>query len=112
MDLSKLIIEGFDVSALRSKLNDSNISFEKEDRSLVLLERLLGGQNELADPCRFEGLRTVQLIRTKLRGHSGNRDAVDLAESALKEHQSFAAHFEHVCETVSDELNRIEGAFS
>jgi len=112
MDVSQLIIEGFDVKAIRVKLTEADIPFEKEERSIVLLEKLLTGHSESIDPQRLEGLRTVQLIRTKVKGHSAGADATDLTQNALLEHETFTAHFEYVCGIVADELNRIEGLFT
>ena len=110
MDLSKLIVEGFDVKAMRAKLVETNLVFETNEGSLVLVERLLA--DKFSNSQRLEGLRTVQLIRSKVKGHSGNREATELAHNALKQHETFAAHFDHVCKMVADELNRIERLFS
>ena len=105
-DLSKLIIEGFQVKAIRARLKKMNITFEEDEKSLALLERLLD------DKPRLDGLRTVQLIRTKNSAHSGGSVAVDLANNALREHGTYSAHFENVCRAVADELKLIEQAFS
>ena len=60
----------------------------------------------------MEVLRTVQLIRTKVKRHSGSRDAPELAHTVLKQHETSAGHFENVCKMAADELNRIERVFS
>ncbi len=112
MDLSKLIIEGFDVKVIRAKLGDAKLAFEDNDKSLALVEKLLTGYSNSTDAQRLEGLRTVQLIRTKVKGHSGGREAAELAQDAVKQHETFAAHFDHICEIVADELERIERLFS
>lgn len=108
LDLSKLIVEGFDVKAIRAKLVEMQLAFEKDEGSLVLIERLLAAKSS-SDSQRLEGLRTVQLIRSKVKGHSGGSEATELAHQALKQHETFTGHFEHVCKMVADELNRIEG---
>jgi len=112
MDLSKLIIEGFDVKAIRAKLGEAKLAFEKDDKSLALIEKLLTGYSNSTDAQRLEGLRTVQLIRTKVKGHSGGSEAAELTQDALKQHETFAGHFDHICEIVADELERIERLFS
>ena len=112
MDLSKLIVEGFDVQFIRAKLAEAKLAFEKDDKSLALIEKLLTGHSKSTDAQRLEGLRTAQLIRSQVKGHSGSSQAVQLAQDALKQHETFAAHFEHVCKMVGDELNRIEHFFS
>jgi hypothetical protein len=112
MDLSKLIVEGFDLKAIRAKLVEMDLGFEKDEKGLVLLERLLTAGSSSSGSHRLEGLRTVQLIRSKVKGHSGGREATELADTALKQHETFAGHFEHVCKMVADELDRIERLFS
>ena len=104
-NLSKLIIEGFDDKAIRKRLEAANIVFEEKERSLALIEKLLD------DERRLDGLRTVQLIRSKVDAHSRGSVASDLANKALQEHETYSAHFENVCRTVTDELKLIEQAF-
>ena len=111
MDLSKLVVEGFDVQAIRAVLSKAQIAFQKEHRSLALIELLLTGRSEDTGPQRLEGLRTVQSIRSKVKGHSAGSEAGELVRTALSEHETFAGHFNHVCEVVADELGRIEAAF-
>jgi hypothetical protein len=112
MDLSKLIIEGFDVKAIRAKLKEAKLMFEKDDKSLVLLEKLQAGHSKSGGAQMLKGLRTVQLVRTKVKGHTGGSGAAKLAQDALHQHGTFASHFEQVCDIAADELNRIEGLFS
>ena len=110
-DLSKLVIEGFQVKAIRARLTEMSIAFEKEEKSLKLIERILIGRCELGEGERLRGLREVDLIRSKAFAHSGGSGAVTLANEALQEHDTYAAHFESVCETVAEELKLIEQAF-
>ena len=109
MDLAKLIIEGFDIETIRAELAGAQVSFAKDEKSLTLLEKLLGKKTGTSE--RLEGLRLVQLIRTKAKGHAGGRDAEKMAHQAIKKHESFAAHFEHVCGIVANELRQIEALF-
>ena len=111
-DLSKLIIEGFDDKAIRKRLEAMNIAFSKDEKSLALLEKILIGHSKIDDGQKLEGLRTVQLIRSKNSAHSGGRVAADLAKNALQEHETYSVHFENVCRIVTDELKLIEQAFS
>lgn len=105
-DLSKLIIEGFDDKAICKRLEAVNIVFEAKKQRLVLIEKLLDGER------RLDGLRTVQLIRSKVDAHSRGSTASDLANKALQEHGTYSAHFKNVCRAVTDELKLIEQAFS
>jgi hypothetical protein len=112
MDLSKLIIEGFEVKAIRARLTDAGIGFDQKDQSLALLERLLAAEPTNSGQEKLTGLRTVQEIRSRVKGHSVGRKATELAHNALKQHETFAAHFGHVCRLVAEELKRIERLFS
>ena len=113
MNLSKLIVEGFQVKAIRRRLGEMNIAFTNNDeKSLALLEKLLAGHYKSAEPRTLKGLRTVQRIRSKVKGHSGGKEAVELADDALMDHDTYSAHFKSVCRTVAHELKLIERAFS
>ena len=105
-DLSKLIIEGFQIKAIRTRLEAMNIAFKESEQSVALMEKLLD------DEQRLDGLRAVQRIRSKVDAHSSGSTASDLANKALQEHETYSAHFENVCRTVTDELKLIEQAFS
>ena len=102
-ELSKLIIECFDVNGIRGELGRRGIEWGKNDLSLALLERVVD--------CRLDGLRLVQRIRSKVDAHVRGAEADSLSVEALKQHGSYAAHFQHVCQGVIGELNRIEQAF-
>jgi hypothetical protein len=58
------------------------------------------------------GLRTVQLIRTKAKGHAPGREVDTLVQEVLAEHESFTNHFKHVCATIALELQTIAGEFA
>jgi len=111
-DLAKLMIEGFQIRAIRKRLKESGVEFEEEEKSLKLLERLLVGQSALAEGERLVGLRTIQSVRSMVAAHHGGSAGQDLANSALMEHESYTAHFESVCEIVVQELEMIEKAFA
>ena len=108
MDLAKLVIEGFETKGIRAKLDAEHIPYDKEDKTIALLEKLLSKNDEVKDARKLNGLRTVQHVRTKAKGHAGGSDADQLAQDALLTHESFANHFRHVCGLVADELERIE----
>lgn len=109
--LSKLVVEGFETSAIRKKLDDAGIKYEKEDRTIALLERLLTG-NKTSEIKRLAGLRTAQNLRSKAKGHVGGSEAAELAQEALTEHETFAGHFKHVCQGVAEDLETIERLFA
>jgi hypothetical protein len=68
--------------------------------------------SESTDKQSLTGLRTVQLIRTKVKGHASGREVETLVQQVLAEHESFTNHFKHVCATLALELQMIAGAFA
>lgn len=108
MDLSKIVVEGFQTRAIKEKLLSRDIVFDEKEQSIALLERLLSASNY---PARLEGLRTVQKIRSKVAGHSGGREAQKIAHEAIAEHSSYSEHFSDVCRLVAKELEAIALAF-
>lgn len=108
MDLAKLVIEGFETKAIRVRLDAVQVPYDKQDKTLALLEKLLNKADVAGEDQKLVGLRTVQLLRTKAKGHSGGSEAHQLAQDALMEHETFANHFQHVCTQVAEELETIE----
>lgn len=112
MDLAKLVIEGFETKPIRAKLDAAGIPYEKDDKTITLIERLINTTDPSGDLGKLAGLRTVQLLRTKAKGHVGGTEADQLARGALLQHETFANHFRHVCQQVSQDLEAIESLFS
>lgn len=108
LSLTQLINEGFVVKDLREWLREKNVAFVKQEGSLSLLEKIINSNEDVEEPLRLTGLRTAQLIRTKAKGHSVKKDAEQLSMDALSEHETYASHFRHVCETICDELEIIQ----
>ena len=111
-DLSKLVVEGFQTKNIRARLDEMSIQFDKDDGSLVLIERVLAAPDSLDGGVRLGGLRAVQSIRSNVTSHSRGSRAHDLEKEALEEHGTYQAHFEEICHAVVDELRIIEKAFS
>jgi hypothetical protein len=112
MDLAKLVVEGFVITAIRARLEKSGIAYEQKEQSIALLERLINEGAESTAKQPLTGLRTVQLIRTKAKGHASGREVETLVHDVLAEHESFTNHFKHVCATLALELQTIAGAFA
>ena len=109
VELSKAVIEGFQVSQIRSLLQNKQINFESQEQSLSLLRKLLSDQTGQAEErLRLEGLRHVQRIRSKVQSHRSGSEADEMAKSALAQHGTYRCHFEHVCNQVAEELELIE----
>lgn len=112
MDLAKLVVEGFVISVIHTKLEKSSITYKREEKSIALLERLITQGPEWTEKKPLTGLRAVQNIRTKVKGHASGREVETLLQEVLAEHESFAKHFKHVCAMLALELQTIAGAFT
>ena len=108
-NLAKLVIEGFDLRAIRARMSETGIEWTKEERSLALLRRALSSDARGGSSGKLEGLRAVQMIRSKVDAHVGGAESDQLSRAAILDHGTYAAHFEHVCRMVVDELEKIEG---
>ena len=109
LDLTKLVHEGFRVKPLRKKLAERQVPINKEEKSLVLLEKLINCvADESDEPIRLNGLRMAQLIRTKSKSHTSGGEAEALARAAVQEHETFANHFRHICHQMHREMEMIE----
>lgn len=107
--LAKVVIEGFQTKAIRVLLRKNYISFDDEEKTLSLLEKLIACKRRVDDlPCKLEGLRVAQKIRSKVHSHRQGAEASILARAALIEHDSYRGHFEHICNQIADELETIE----
>ena len=103
-EMSKLLVECFDIRGIRGELDRRRIAWCKDEQSLALIERLVG-----VNP---KGLKMVQRVRSKVDAHVGGEEADLLSDDALKQHGSYAVHFQQVCRDVINELRLIEQAFS
>ena len=112
MDLAKLVVEGFVITAIRAKLEKLGIAYEQKEQSIALLERLINEGADWTERQSLTGLRTVQRIRTKAKGHASGREVERLVQEVLAEHESFTRHFKHVCAMLALELQTIAGAFA
>ena len=108
LELTKVAVEPFRLKALRSQLEKRGIPYEQQDRSLGLLEKLLAPARQAnGKATRLAGLREAQSIRTKVHAHSSGSEAAELSRSALLQHGSYKAHFEHICDLIAEELREI-----
>lgn len=110
MDLSKLIVEGFETKFIRTRLDQENVAYTTDDKTISLLLKVLTALNGAGGPVQLNGLRKVQHIRSKVKGHSGSSDGEKIAQSALTIYGTYAEHFKAVCTMVVDDLRKIEGA--
>lgn len=111
-ELAKLIVEGFETTIVRRRLKEMGVAFENNRGNLKLIEKDLASVRGGANENKLQGLKAVQLIRSKALAHVRGTRATELATDALQEYGSYTAHFESVCQFVFRELELIENAFS
>ncbi len=112
MDLAKLVVEGFEMKPIRAALDKLGVTYDPErDKTIALLEKLIAAKNPVGGPVTLEGLRTVQAIRSKVRGHAGSSEGKELAQAALATHGSYGEHFKHICTLVVTDLESVQAAF-
>ncbi len=112
MDLAKLVTEGFETKIIRARLDEAQVPYNKDDKTIVLLEKLLNKISPVEGVQNLVGLRTVQLLRSKAKGHACGSEAQQLAQGALMEHETFTNHFQHICAQLVNELEAIEKLMS
>lgn len=110
LTLSHAVIEGFQVKALRRRLQQAEQSFGEDERSIKLLERLLHAAGKLDADEQLKTLREIQAVRNLAKTHATGGQGRELATAALTKHDSYAAHYEWVCSELVRELALIEEA--
>ncbi len=108
LELSKLVIEGFSKKAISQKLKSLNILFDATEGPFALLEKLLRHSHALESDEKLGFLREAQQIRTKTKGHADAAGRVELSAKAIRDFGTYKVHFEHVCEGLLEELQKIE----
>jgi len=108
MDLSKLVVEGFEVKPLRAVLTSVGEAYDSKDQSIALLEKLVAAKGHAGDPATLVGLRRVQHIRSKVKGHAGSSEGKFIAQDALAKHGTYGEHFKHICALIVRDLERVE----
>lgn len=94
--LDQLVTEGFVEGSLKAILANMGRPFEKEWRSLKLLEEVLIGRG--AEPNgvkeKLKPIRDVHNLRSIVKGHAAPAKKAAASAKAQKEYGSFRAHFE------------------
>ena len=110
LSLSKGVVEGFDLSAIRMRLREVGGDYEGQERSVLLLQRVLRKLELIEANERVAALWDINELRVP-RTHATGGKGRQLSDAALREHGSYAAHFENLCARLTGELKLIEEAF-
>ena len=110
LELAKFVIEGFKPRYLRKILEEKGVTFtkEEENKSIILLEKVLTALSGEPEPINLPNLRYVQSLRTKLTAHVSGSEAMEITQKALREFGSYENHFQRTCDKVKQELLVIE----
>lgn len=108
-NLSILVIEGFSERSIRARLKEEQIEFDaKEDKSIVLIEKLLSAKTSGIATQKLEGLRLAQRVRSKVDAHARGAEAEEMVVNAISDFGSLTEHFRSTCEQIVLELETIE----
>lgn len=107
MDITKIVIEGFDTEAIRNRCDKAGMTYRNDDRTITLLENLLNFDRHMEVCFPLKGLREAQRIRSKIGGHAIGTEAQQILHDVVSEHGSFTEHFANLCKRIVVELETI-----
>ena len=107
--LDQFVVEGFVAKSLKNKIEQRGGSYEKEWKTIRLLQEVLSRSNtENTDAIGLiEPLKKTHFLRNKVKGHLAASEKNKIIKSLRKEHGSLAAHFKNLVEDVFRVLDRI-----
>ena len=106
--LSNAIVEGFSVKELRRTLTHENVTFDRDWKSIKLLEQILPTRGIPLPGGRLSTLREINEIRVYSGVHATPGRSEEVAIQRVEQHGSFVQHFEFLCDEVARELSLIE----
>ena len=106
--LSNGVIEGFRKKTIRRTLAAEGIEPDSQWGSIFLIENILRARGVLDEKTRLEALRELNAGRNSSGVHVRGSKATEYIEKALQDHGTYAAHFEHLCDSLSKELMLVE----
>ena len=111
--LDKLLIEGFQTHALRSRATSLGRTPAPEWKSLKLIEEILLGLGKEGAEARelTEPLRELNSLRSKISGHATGKEATQIKSGILKEHGTYSAHFRRLCARCDEFVPRLARHF-
>ena len=104
------VIEGFGVKELRVVLEEEGGEVDKSWRSRVLLERILSAKGELQDGQSLAAFQELIEARNLGAAHAGESKFREFSQRVLAEHDTYAAHFECLCDSLADDLTLVDQA--
>ena len=108
VDLHVAVIEGFEVKELRQMLRAEGVKVDKQWRSIALLERILRARSALDEDWKLSAFRNLNDGRRFSGVHFRGTQSKEYIQTALEKHETYAAHFEHLCRCLASDLTLIE----
>jgi hypothetical protein len=113
LGLDQLLIEGFEQTWLKKKAVASGRILEPNWQSLTFLRECLaavigeeGSAENIVAP-----LKELHHLRSKLKGHASNTDALAIKKRVLAEHGTYAKHFRALCQECDKSLRAVTELF-
>jgi hypothetical protein len=107
--LDQLLVEGFNVKWLRKKATDLGRTPDPKSGSLKLLQECLiglGYEEESAESI-VQPFKVLHDLRTKLKGHSSDTSAEQIKQDALKKHNTYRRHYEHIASKCDESMGDV-----
>lgn len=107
--LDQLVVEGFVVNAIRTRLQAQGRKPDVSWGSVRLLQEWLehAGLDAEDASATVEPLKRAHFLRSKAKGHLAETEKQALIKAARKEHGSLAAHFRNLVVEVQSSFDRI-----
>lgn len=115
MLLDQFIVEGFSKSWLKNRATEMQRPIESTFGSLRLLDECLSALNFSPEDIKAttDPLKTLHLLRTKLRGHSVGADTTtEIKRNILMLHRTYREHYRTVCQDCAQSLHTIAEALA
>ena len=102
VDLHVAVIEGFEVKELRQMLRAEGVEVDKQWRSIALLERILRARSAVDEDWKLSAFRDLNDGRRFSGVHFRGSQSEEYIQTILQEHETYSAHFEHLCRGRAD----------
>ena len=110
VDLHVAVIEGFEVKELRQMLRTEGVEVDKQWRSIALLERILRARSAVDEDWKLSAFRDLNDGRRFSGVHFRGSQSEEYIQTILQEHETYSAHFQHLCRGLASDMTLIESA--
>lgn len=108
VDLHVAVIEGFEVKELQQMLRAEGVKVDRQWRSIALLERIVRARSTLGEDWKLTAFQELNDGRRFSGVHFRGSQSKDYVHRILQEHETYSAHFEHLCRGLASDMTLIE----